>query len=36
MKSLSIAAALLMSAGAAIAAPERYTLDASHSQIVFS
>ena len=36
MKSLSIAAALLMSAGAAIAAPERYTLDASHSQLVFS
>lgn len=36
MKPLSIATALLMSAGAAIAAPEKYTLDASHSQIVFS
>jgi len=36
MKPLSIAAALLMSAGAAFAAPEKYSLDASHSQIVFS
>lgn len=36
MKPLSIAAALLMSAGAAVAAPEKYALDASHSQIVFS
>ncbi|MEM6587200.1 MAG: YceI family protein [Pseudomonadota bacterium] len=36
MKPLSIAAAMLMTAGAAFAAPEKYTLDASHSQIVFS
>lgn len=36
MKSYTLAAALLMSAGAAMAAPSKYTLDASHSQIVFS
>lgn len=36
MKPLSIAAALLMSAGAALAAPEKYELDASHSQVMFT
>ncbi|MEL7253784.1 MAG: YceI family protein [Pseudomonadota bacterium] len=34
--SLSLAAALMITAGGAFAAPEKYTLDASHSQIVFS
>lgn len=36
MRPFPIAAALLISAGAAIASPEKYVLDASHSQIVFS
>lgn len=36
MKPLSIAAALLMSAGAALAAPAKYELDASHSQVMFT
>lgn len=36
MKSLLLAAALSTFGAAAFAAPERYTLDPSHSQIVFS
>lgn len=37
MKTTMIAAALLaVTAGSAFAAPEKYTLDSSHSQIVFS
>lgn len=36
MKSLLLAAALTVSAGMASAAAEKYVLDASHSQVVFS
>lgn len=36
MKSLLLAAGLAFGATAALAAPETYTLDASHSQIVFT
>ena len=36
MKSLLLAAAMASGASAAIAAPEKYDLDASHSQVVFS
>lgn len=36
MKHLLLAAALTTAAGAAWAAPERYTLDPSHSQILYS
>jgi len=36
MKSTLFAAALVLTASGAIAAPEKYTLDASHSQIIFS
>lgn len=36
MKSYLLAAALGALAGAGFAAPEKYTLDASHSQVVFS
>ena len=36
MKSTLFAAALALSATAAAAAPEKYTLDPSHSQVVFS
>lgn len=36
MKSLAFAAGLVLAAGAAFADAEKYTLDASHSQIVFS
>lgn len=36
MKTLAFAAALGLAATAAFAAPEKYTLDSSHSQIVFS
>ncbi len=36
MKSTLMAAALALTATGAIAAPEKYTLDASHSQVVFS
>jgi len=36
MKSVVLAAAMALTAGAAFAAPEKYTLDASHSQVVFS
>ncbi len=35
-KPLAIAAAMLMAASSAFAAPEKYTLEASHSQILFS
>ncbi|MEP5155616.1 YceI family protein, partial [Planktotalea sp.] len=36
MKSLLLAAAVAVAGTSAFAAPEKYTLDASHSQIVFS
>lgn len=36
MKSLLFAAAIAVAGSAAFAAPEKYTLDSSHSQIVFS
>lgn len=36
MKHTILAAALALTAGAAVAAPEKYVLDPSHSQIVFS
>lgn len=36
MKTFLLAAALGVAASAAVAAPERYVLDASHSQIVFN
>ena len=36
MKTIMLAAALAMAATGAVAAPAKYTLDASHSQVVFS
>jgi len=37
MKAITtIASALALTAGAALAAPEKYTLDSSHSQVIFS
>ncbi len=36
MKSIFAAAAMALTAGSALAAPEKYELDASHSQVVFS
>ena len=36
MKTTLMAAALALAATGAVAAPEKYTLDPSHSQVVFS